>query len=55
MAADMADHLRAAIAKNPLLRDDVTALDPGALLSATEEGRTAVSVINFSGLQSDED
>lgn len=55
MAADMADHLRASIAKNPLLRDDVTALDPGSLLSASQAGRTAVAVINFSGLQSDED
>lgn len=55
MASEMADHLRAAIAKNPLLGSDATPLDPGTLLSANESGRTAVSVINFSGLHNDDD
>lgn len=55
MAADMADHLRAAIAKNPLFGSDATPLDPGMLLSASKAGRVALSVINFSGLPNDED
>ncbi|MCF6199143.1 MAG: ATP-binding protein [Hyphomicrobiaceae bacterium] len=54
MARDMAMMLKAAMAKNPLLADPGTALDPEMLISAAQAGKTRVSVINFSGLPSDD-
>jgi Helicase HerA, central domain len=53
LAAGMANLLRAAIATNPLLQSRGTPLDPG-LLFGNSSGKTRVSVINFSGLASDE-
>ncbi|HEY0331645.1 MAG TPA: ATP-binding protein [Rhodopseudomonas sp.] len=53
LAAAIANQLRAAIATNPLLQSRGAALDP-QLLFGTEAGRTRISVINFSGLASDE-
>lgn len=50
LAAKMADYLKAARAKNPLLGGGGTPLDPGVLLEAGAPGRARVSVINFAGL-----
>jgi predicted ATPase len=50
MASEMADQLRAAMEKNPLLGGGGAALDPGRLLSAAAAGRTRISVVNFVGL-----
>jgi hypothetical protein len=52
-ASSMANLLRAAIATNPLLQSRGVALDPG-LLFGSDAGKTKISVINFSGLGSDE-
>ncbi len=54
MAREMANMLRAAMARNPLLADPGTELDPEMLISASQPGKTRISVINFSGLPSDE-
>jgi hypothetical protein len=53
LAASIADQLRAAIATNPLMQSRGTDLDP-QLLFQGQTGRTRISVINFSGLTSDE-
>jgi len=53
-AADMADQLRAAIATNPLLAASGAPLNPQALFGDPTQGKTRVSVINLSGLGSDE-
>jgi hypothetical protein len=53
LAAAIANSLRAAIATNPLLQTRGTPLDPKVLFGR-EGGRTRISVINFSGLASDE-
>ena len=53
LANDMANQIRAAIAKNPLLGDVGTPLDPHTLFTSPT-GRTRISVINFSGLPADE-
>jgi hypothetical protein len=53
LASGMANQLRAAIATNPLLQSRGVPLDPG-LLFGTVTGKTRISVINFSGLASDE-
>ncbi len=52
-ASNMANLLRAAIATNPLLQSRGVPLDSG-LLFGTDAGKTRISVINFSGLASDE-
>jgi DNA helicase HerA-like ATPase len=49
----MANLLRAAIATNPLLQSRGAPLEPG-LLFGDNAGKTRISVINFSGLASDE-
>lgn len=54
LGSDIANQLRASIAVNPLLATSGTRLDPAALLTASQPGRTRISVINFSGLPSDE-
>ncbi|WP_454647668.1 ATP-binding protein [Bradyrhizobium liaoningense] len=53
LAAAMANSLRAAIATNPLLQTRGTPLDPEVLFGS-EGSKTRISVINFSGLASDE-
>ncbi|WP_454914914.1 helicase HerA-like domain-containing protein [Xanthobacter sediminis] len=52
-ARAMADQLLAAISTNPLLRSEGRTLDPQLLFHGPESGRTRVSVINLSGLQSE--
>ena len=52
-AQKMADQLRSAIAINPLLATSGPTLDPSTLLSGSS-GKTRISVINLSGLPSDE-
>lgn len=53
LAASMANLLRAAIATNPLLQSRGAPLDPEVLFG-TGSGKARISVINFSGLASDE-
>lgn len=53
LAGNMANLLRAAIATNPLLQSRGAPLDPNVLFG-TDTARTRISVINFSGLPSDE-
>lgn len=53
-AARMADELRAAVATNPLLKGTGAVLDPARLFEAKSPGLTRVSVVNLSGLGSDE-
>ncbi|WP_027578355.1 ATP-binding protein [Bradyrhizobium sp. Ai1a-2] len=53
LAAGMANLLRAAIATNPLLQSRGVPLDP-EILFGTDPGSIRISVINFSGLASDE-
>jgi hypothetical protein len=53
LAATMANQLRAAIATNPLLQSRGSALDPEVLFGAAPT-KTGISVINCSGLASDE-
>lgn len=52
-ARAMADQLRAAIATNPLLRSEGQQLDPQLLFHGPDGDRTRVSVINLSGLPSE--
>lgn len=54
LGAEIANQLRASIAVNPLLASSGSRLDPAALLTASAGGKTRISVINFSGLPSDE-
>ncbi len=53
LASAIANQLRAAIATNPLLQSRGSALDPGVLFKAAA-GKTGISVLNLSGLGSDE-
>ncbi len=53
LAGEIADQLRAAIARTPLLQSVGEPLDPKALFE-DEGGKTRVSVINLAGLASDE-
>jgi hypothetical protein len=53
LAADMADQLHAAMESNPLLRPGATSLDPATLFESPS-GKTRISVVNLSGLASDE-
>lgn len=53
LAGEMADQIRAAVATNPLLQPTGTSVDPRQLFYGPE-GKTRISVINFSGLASDE-
>lgn len=53
LAGDMADQLHAAMESNPLLRPGATSLDPATLFEGPS-GRTRISVVNLSGLASDE-
>ncbi len=52
LTREIAEQLIAAIAANPLLRQDAEPLDP-ARLFAGASGRTRVSIVNLSGLGSD--
>ena len=52
LALDIADQLTAAIAANPLLRQDAEPLDPERLF-AGDGGRIRISIVNLSGLASD--
>jgi Helicase HerA, central domain len=54
LAAKMADELRAAVATNPLLKATGPVLDPELLFFGGDSSKTRVSVINLSGLASDE-
>ena len=54
LAADIADRIKAEMAKNPLLGRKGTPLDPQVLFTSERQNRTRISVINFSGLESDE-
>ena len=54
LAAEMANLIKAEIAKNPLLSFKGTPLDPKVLFSSRETGKTRISVINFSGLPTDD-
>jgi hypothetical protein len=52
LAAEIGDDLRAAIARNPLLQSAGLSLDPRRLFYG-DDGKTRISVINFSGLASE--
>lgn len=54
LGIDIANQLRAAIEKNPLMKPRGSLLDPSVLFQASGEGKTRISVINFAGLPSDE-
>jgi hypothetical protein len=54
VAAKMADELKAAVATNPLLKATGPVLDPKLLFFGRNSSKTRVSVINLSGLASDE-
>jgi len=54
LASGVADQLLAAIALNPLLSAQGPALDPRELFGNDDEGKVRISVVNFSGLPSDE-
>jgi hypothetical protein len=54
LAGRMADELKAAVATNPLLKASGPVLDPKLLFFGMDPGRTRVSVINLSGLASNE-
>ena len=54
LAAKMADELRAAVATNPLLKATGPVLDPKLLFYGLDAARTRISVINLSGLASDD-
>jgi hypothetical protein len=54
LAAKMADELKAAVATNPLLKVTGPVLDPKLLFFGRNSSKTRVSVINLSGLASDE-
>jgi hypothetical protein len=54
LARAMADELKAAVASFPLFAAPGQPLDPRLLFTASASGKTRVSVINLSGLPSDE-
>jgi Helicase HerA, central domain len=54
LAAKMADELKAAVATNPLLKATGPVLDPKLLFFGKNPSKTRVSVINLSGLASDD-
>ncbi len=54
LAAKMADELKAAVSTNPLLKVTGPVMDPKLLLFGKDPARTRVSVINLSGLASDD-
>src|SRR6202040_2492733 len=54
LAAKMADELKAAVATNPLLKATGPILDPKLLFQSTNPEKTRISVINLSGLASDD-
>jgi hypothetical protein len=54
LAAKMADELKAAVATNPLLKATGPVLDPKLLFFGRNSSKTRVSVINLSGLASNE-
>jgi len=54
LAAEMANLIKAEIAKNPLLSFKGVSLDPKVLFTSKETGTTRISVINFSGLPTDD-
>jgi hypothetical protein len=54
LAGEMADLIKAEIAKNPLLSFKGTPLDPSVLFNSRVPGKTRVSVINFAGLPADD-
>jgi hypothetical protein len=54
LATKMADELKAAVATNPLLKATGPVLDPKLLFFGRDALKTRVSVINLSGLASDE-
>jgi DNA helicase HerA-like ATPase len=54
IAAKMADELKAAVATNPLLKATGPVLDPKLLFFGRDTLKTRISVINLSGLTSDE-
>jgi hypothetical protein len=54
LAAKMADQLKASVATNPLLKVTGPVLDPKLMFFGKNPARTRVSVINLSGLASDQ-
>jgi hypothetical protein len=54
LARKMADELKAAVATNPLLKAIGPVLDPKLLFFGQDSSKTRISVINLSGLASDE-
>jgi hypothetical protein len=54
LAAKMTDELKAAVATNPLLKATGPVLDPKLLFFGSNSSKTRVSVINLSGLASDQ-
>jgi hypothetical protein len=54
LAAKMADELKAAVATNPLLKATGPVVDPKRLFFGGAPSQTRISVINLSGLASDE-
>lgn len=54
IAAKMADELKAAVATNPLLKTTGPVLDPTLLFHGRDAARTRISVVNLSGLPSNE-
>ena len=54
LAAGMADQLHAAVATNPLLKAEGPVLDPKLLFFSPSGKNTRISVINLSGLTSDQ-
>lgn len=54
LAGKMADELKAAVATNPLLKAAGPVLDPAQLFFGADARRTRISVVNLSGLASDE-
>jgi hypothetical protein len=54
LAAKMADELKAAVATNPLLKATGPVLDPKLLFFGRVSSKTRISVINLSGLASDD-
>lgn len=54
LAGKMADELKASVATNPLLKATGPVLDPKLLFFSRNASKTRVSIINLSGLASDE-
>jgi DNA helicase HerA-like ATPase len=54
LAGKMADELKAAVATNPLLKAGGPVMDPALLFFGKNRARTRISVVNLSGLASDE-